>query len=145
MPVPPVLQRNGITSEGAPVVGFCFSFAVEQQALDSGKLLCWTKGFDVEGVIGKDVVQLMSGQHEGYSCSCHSCLCETVAEQAVFSGPGSRSVFCQAFAVCHVSCCLEAPCKFAGVGMIIVSQCPHVFVILQRLLSVLASPAVCWR
>jgi hexokinase len=43
------------------VVGFCFSFAVEQQALNSGKLMGWTKGFDVDGVIGKDVVQLMSG------------------------------------------------------------------------------------
>jgi hexokinase len=43
------------------VVGFCFSFAVEQQALNSGKLMGWTKGFDVDGVVGKDVVQLMSG------------------------------------------------------------------------------------
>ncbi|KAF8070974.1 HXK1 [Scenedesmus sp. PABB004] len=44
----------------APVVGFCFSFAVEQQALDSGKLMCWTKGFNVDGVVGKDVVALLS-------------------------------------------------------------------------------------
>jgi len=44
-----------------PVVGFCFSFAVEQTALNCGKLMGWTKGFDVEGVIGKDVVQLLSG------------------------------------------------------------------------------------
>jgi hexokinase len=42
-------------------VGFCFSFALEQQALNSGKLLVWTKGFNVEGVIGRDVVQLLSG------------------------------------------------------------------------------------
>lgn len=56
---------NGNGSSAPPVVGFCFSFAVEQQALNSGKLLGWTKGFNVEGVIGKDVVQLLSGQPKG--------------------------------------------------------------------------------
>lgn len=49
-------------SSGPPVVGFCFSFAVEQAALNSGKLMVWTKGFNVDGVIGKDVVALLSGQ-----------------------------------------------------------------------------------
>ena len=44
-----------------PVVGFCFSFAVEQTALNEGKLMGWTKGFDVKGVVGKDVVKLLSG------------------------------------------------------------------------------------
>lgn len=53
-------KGNGVTSAGPPVVGFCFSFAVEQQALNSGKLLGWTKGFDVDGVVGRDVVQLLS-------------------------------------------------------------------------------------
>lgn len=43
-----------------PVVGFCFSFAVEQSALNSGKLMCWTKGFNVDGVIGRDIVALLS-------------------------------------------------------------------------------------
>lgn len=54
-------HKNG--SSGPPVVGFCFSFAVEQSALNSGKLLVWTKGFNVDNVIGKDVVQLLSGEH----------------------------------------------------------------------------------
>jgi hexokinase len=49
-------------SKPAPVVGFCFSFAVEQSALDNGKLMGWTKGFDVDGVIGKDVVKLLAGE-----------------------------------------------------------------------------------
>lgn len=53
---------NGSAARAPPVVGFCFSFALEQQALNSGKLLVWTKGFNVDGVIGKDVVQLLSGQ-----------------------------------------------------------------------------------
>jgi hexokinase len=47
-----------------PVVGFCFSFAVEQTALNEGKLLGWTKGFDVKGVPGKDVVKLLAGKGE---------------------------------------------------------------------------------
>jgi hexokinase len=55
--------KNGSASSSEqPVVGFCFSFAVEQGALNHGKLLGWTKGFDVEGVIGKDVVQLLTGE-----------------------------------------------------------------------------------
>lgn len=28
---------------GKPVVGFCFSFPVDQTALDNGKVLIWTK------------------------------------------------------------------------------------------------------
>lgn len=46
---------------GLPIVGFCFSFAMEQAALNSGKLLVWSKGFTVDGVLGKDVVALLSG------------------------------------------------------------------------------------
>jgi hypothetical protein len=70
-------QNSGNSVSGPPVIGFCFSFAVEQAALNSGKLLVWTKGFNVEGVIGKDVVQLLSGVHcycnspFPASCSCH--------------------------------------------------------------------------
>lgn len=56
-------EKNGNGKHAPPVVGFCFSFAVEQAALNSGKLLVWTKGFNVEGVIGRDVVQLLSGGH----------------------------------------------------------------------------------
>ncbi|KAF9246894.1 hexokinase [Melanogaster broomeanus] len=36
-----------------------FSFPVEQTALDSGKLLTWTKGFAAKNAIGKDVVKLL--------------------------------------------------------------------------------------
>jgi hexokinase len=53
--------NNGHDKCGLPVVGFCFSFAMEQAALDSGKLLMWSKGFTVDGVQGNDVVQLLSG------------------------------------------------------------------------------------
>lgn len=40
-------------------LGFTFSFPVEQSSLDSGKLIRWTKGFDIDDTIGKDVVQLL--------------------------------------------------------------------------------------
>lgn len=34
-------------------------FPVEQTALDSGKLLTWTKGFNAKNAIGNDVVKLL--------------------------------------------------------------------------------------
>jgi hexokinase len=40
-------------------LGFTFSFPVEQSAIDSGKLLKWTKGFNVKNVVGQDVVKLL--------------------------------------------------------------------------------------
>ena len=38
-------------------LGFTFSFPVEQQALDKALLIQWTKGFDVDGVVGTDIVE----------------------------------------------------------------------------------------
>ncbi|KAJ7590710.1 hypothetical protein C8J56DRAFT_1003388 [Mycena floridula] len=40
-------------------LGLTFSFPVEQTALDSGKILTWTKGFAAKHAIGNDVVQLL--------------------------------------------------------------------------------------
>ncbi|KAJ7846253.1 hypothetical protein B0H14DRAFT_3681620, partial [Mycena olivaceomarginata] len=40
-------------------LGLTFSFPVEQTALDSGKILTWTKGFSAKHVIGNDVVKLL--------------------------------------------------------------------------------------
>ncbi|XP_024404167.1 hexokinase-7 isoform X2 [Physcomitrium patens] len=37
-------------------IGFTFSFPVDQTAVNSGKLLQWTKGFKVNDAIGQDVV-----------------------------------------------------------------------------------------
>lgn len=56
-------SKNGRSSQQEePVIGFCFSFAVDQLALDSGKLVGWTKGFTAEGVVGNDVVKMLSGE-----------------------------------------------------------------------------------
>eukprot|EP00002_Diphylleia_rotans_P014383 TRINITY_DN2801_c0_g2_i4.p1 TRINITY_DN2801_c0_g2~~TRINITY_DN2801_c0_g2_i4.p1 ORF type:complete len:447 (+),score=126.54 TRINITY_DN2801_c0_g2_i4:74-1414(+) len=40
-------------------LGFTFSFPVQQLSINRGTLIAWTKGFDVEGVVGKDVVELL--------------------------------------------------------------------------------------
>jgi len=37
-------------------LGFTFSYPVTQEYIDHGVLQRWTKGFDIEGVEGKDVV-----------------------------------------------------------------------------------------
>lgn len=40
-------------------MGFTFSFPVEQTALDRGKLIRWTKGFDLPDCVGRDVVEIL--------------------------------------------------------------------------------------
>eukprot|EP01084_Bolivina_argentea_P028497 52970_1 len=45
-------------------VGFTFSFPMAQPALNQGILVEWTKGFDIPGVVGVDVVGLM---HKGFA------------------------------------------------------------------------------
>lgn len=54
-----------------PVVGFCFSFAMEQRALDCGIMLGWTKGYKCEGVVGRDVVALLTESLERAGRPCH--------------------------------------------------------------------------
>ncbi len=41
-------------------LGFTFSFPVTQSSVNSGRLLTWTKGFTATGVVGCDVVQLLT-------------------------------------------------------------------------------------
>ncbi|CAN8288572.1 unnamed protein product [Cochlearia groenlandica] len=41
-------------------IGFTFSFPVKQNAIDSGTLIKWTKGFKVSGMVGKDVVACLN-------------------------------------------------------------------------------------
>ncbi|KAL8715498.1 MAG: hypothetical protein Q9220_000833 [cf. Caloplaca sp. 1 TL-2023] len=43
-------------------LGLTFSFPVYQNAIDSGILLRWTKGFDIPSVVGEDVCQLLQHQ-----------------------------------------------------------------------------------
>ena len=39
-------------------LGFCFSFPIDQKSISSGILLRWTKGFDIDEVVGADVCRL---------------------------------------------------------------------------------------
>ena len=41
------------------LVGFTFSFPMKQESINSGELICWAKGYNVSGAVGKDVVQLL--------------------------------------------------------------------------------------
>lgn len=51
-------KENKIEKDDLPL-GFTFSFPVRQEGLSTGILITWTKGFSCEGVVGKNVVQLL--------------------------------------------------------------------------------------
>lgn len=53
-------QEGGDDADAGKLrLGFTFSFPVEQTSLNSGKLIRWTKGFDIPDTVGKDVVQVL--------------------------------------------------------------------------------------
>jgi len=53
-------EKNFIGGQQTCDLAFTFSFPVEQNSLASGKLIGWTKGFTASGVVGNDVVVLLS-------------------------------------------------------------------------------------
>ena len=58
-PVMLVLGCSAIAERHRPVLGFCFSFPVDHQALDAGTLIQWTKGFENPGAVGADPAKLL--------------------------------------------------------------------------------------
>jgi len=52
------LKKRKVGIEEERNLGFTFSFPVKQTGIIAGTLVCWTKGFRVKGIIGKDVVRL---------------------------------------------------------------------------------------
>ncbi|KKA29695.1 hypothetical protein TD95_004460 [Thielaviopsis punctulata] len=55
-------RRRGFFGDSEQKVfqlGFTFSFPVQQLSINSGKLIRWTKGFDIPDAIGKDVCALL--------------------------------------------------------------------------------------
>ncbi|KAH8268135.1 hypothetical protein KR026_000568 [Drosophila bipectinata] len=50
--------ENGLENESLPL-GFTFSFPCQQKGINKGTLVSWTKGFNVPGVVGKNVVELL--------------------------------------------------------------------------------------
>ncbi|KAH8246970.1 hypothetical protein KR032_005596 [Drosophila birchii] len=51
-------QQFSLQHEGLPL-GLTFSFPCRQQGLSKAILVAWTKGFHVEGVVGRNVVELL--------------------------------------------------------------------------------------
>ena len=51
--------EEGYRDENVFRLGFTFSFPVEQHGINRGKLIRWTKGFDIEDTVGKDVCVLL--------------------------------------------------------------------------------------
>ncbi|XBW37395.1 hypothetical protein QEN19_002975 [Hanseniaspora menglaensis] len=47
-------------------LGFTFSYPVEQEKLDKGTLIRWTKGFQIESVVGKDIIFLLQQSLDKY-------------------------------------------------------------------------------
>jgi hexokinase len=43
-------------------LGFTFSFPVNQVGINKGKLIRWTKGFDIDEAIGQDVCALLQNE-----------------------------------------------------------------------------------
>ncbi|MCJ1284841.1 glucokinase [Xylographa opegraphella] len=50
---------DGYKDEENFYLGFTFSFPVDQVGINSGKLIRWTKGFDIQDAVGKDVCALL--------------------------------------------------------------------------------------
>lgn len=53
------LRERGLDDRRRRDLAFTFSFPLEQSSLVSGRLVNWTKGFTVPGVVGKDVAALL--------------------------------------------------------------------------------------
>eukprot|EP01026_Neomeris_dumetosa_P058592 TRINITY_DN5461_c0_g1_i14.p1 TRINITY_DN5461_c0_g1~~TRINITY_DN5461_c0_g1_i14.p1 ORF type:complete len:507 (-),score=87.66 TRINITY_DN5461_c0_g1_i14:342-1862(-) len=55
------LKKNGkYKQDKSYTFGFCFSFPMDQTSVNSAKLIQWTKGYNAEGGVGADPVQLLS-------------------------------------------------------------------------------------
>lgn len=52
-------KHSELKTSGPVKLGFTFLFPVEQSALDRGKLIRWTKGFDLPDCVGRDVVEFL--------------------------------------------------------------------------------------
>jgi hexokinase len=93
-----VAAEVGRPAPGAPlVVGFCFSFAFQQTALDNGVLLLWTKNFRGSGLVGRDVVAALVAAFaaRGAVARVPALVNDTVAAlvAARYADPAARAAF----------------------------------------------------
>lgn len=63
-------EQSKRKKEDKQLLSFTFSFPVTQSAINSGVLQRWTKGFDVSGVEGHDVVEQFEGALKRKVCRC---------------------------------------------------------------------------
>lgn len=64
---PELLKPNPSTGKiDSLKMGFTFSYPIAQTSLNSGKLIRWTKGFNIPDTVGKDVVELYQEQLLNY-------------------------------------------------------------------------------
>ena len=56
------IRENEIDLSQRLPMGFTFSFPVAQDALKSGSLVHWNKGFEVTGMEGRNVTQLLQSE-----------------------------------------------------------------------------------
>ncbi|KAK4125231.1 hypothetical protein N657DRAFT_570959 [Parathielavia appendiculata] len=54
-----VSSPEGYKDENVFRMGFTFSFPVQQMGINKGTLIRWTKGFDIQDAVGKDVCALL--------------------------------------------------------------------------------------
>lgn len=55
-------ENDTVSDEEIFQLGFTFSFPVNQIGINKGTLLRWTKGFDIDDAIGRDVCQLLQSE-----------------------------------------------------------------------------------
>ena len=55
-------ESESVAEEEIFQLGFTFSFPVNQVAINKGNLLRWTKGFDIQEAVGRDVCELLQAE-----------------------------------------------------------------------------------
>lgn len=114
------LSAHGIKAESGNIpLGFTFSFPVEQTAINRGRLLRWTKGFNCPDAIGKDVVELLqrSLDAKGVPVTVSALVNDTVGTLLASAyQSGGRSVLGGIFGTGTNGAYLEAGVKVNGVA-----------------------------
>ncbi|RKP26159.1 hexokinase-domain-containing protein [Syncephalis pseudoplumigaleata] len=60
----PETRRDEKSASQELLMGFTFSFPLEQTAIDKGTIMYWNKNFDLPGAVNQDVVQLLQAALE---------------------------------------------------------------------------------
>eukprot|EP01084_Bolivina_argentea_P034062 63011_1 len=63
-----MIKHKEYESDKVFSVGLTFSFPVQVPQLNQGILVSWSKGFNIDGVIGKDIAGLMNDAFARYKC-----------------------------------------------------------------------------